>query len=193
MSVPQTQKAYILPAPLSEFTLADQPVPSIGAGDVLVRNEAVALNPVDYYLQKTPFGEQYLKFPAVIGTDFAGIVVKVGEGVTSLKEGDRILANGNWDNARGAFQEYTIAGAKFSSKVPDNVSLDEAATLPLTMITAAIGFYQKEAMGAGLVAPWEENGRGHYKGQSILITGGASSVGNFGEFYHNPALSGTIF
>ncbi|KZP26059.1 GroES-like protein [Athelia psychrophila] len=174
-----TQKALILPAAFSDFIIAPHPIPVPGPGDVLVRNEAVALNPVDRYLQKTPFGEQYLTFPTVIGTDFAGIVVKVGDGVTSLQEGDRVVANGNWGTGRGAFQEYTIATAKYASKLPTNVSFDEAASIPLTMITAAVGFYQKGAMGAGLRAPWEENGRGHYKGIPILITGGASSVGCF--------------
>lgn len=172
--------AFILPAAYGDFALTPQPIPSPEAGDVLVRNEAIALNPVDYFIQKTHFGEKYRKFPAILGTDFAGVVVKVGEGVTSLKEGDRVLGNGDWDNKRGAFQEYTIAAARFASKIPENLSFDEAASIPLTMMTAAIGFYQKGAMGAGLVAPWEEGGRGHYKGTPILITGGASSVGCYG-------------
>ncbi|KZP26163.1 medium-chain dehydrogenase/reductase like protein, partial [Athelia psychrophila] len=174
-----TQKALILPAALSDFIIASHPIPFPGPGDVLVRNEAVALNPADRHLQKSPMGEKYLTFPTVIGMDFAGVVVKVGDGVTSLQEGDRVVASGYFETERAAFQEYTLAAAKYASKLPTNISFDEAASIPLTMMTAAVGFYQKGAMGAGLRAPWEENGRGHYKGIPILITGGASSVGCF--------------
>lgn len=177
-----SQKALILPAALGDFIIASRPIPVPGPGDVLVRNEAVALNPVDRHLQKTPMGVQYLKFPAIIGIDFAGVVVKVGAGVTSLQEGDRVVASGHLDSTeRCAFQEYTVASAKYASKLPTDVSFDEASSIPLTMMTAAVGFYQKGAMGAGLRAPWEDNGRRHYKGTPILITGGASSVGCFGS------------
>lgn len=189
MSIPETQKAFLLLAAYGDFALTPQAIPSLEAGDVLVRNEAIALNPVDYYAQKSPFGEKYLTFPAVIGGDFSGVVVKVGEGVTSLKEGDRVLASGDFNNRRGAYQEYSVAAARFASKIPDNVSFDEAASIPLTMVTAAIGFYQKAAMGAALVAPWEEGGRGHYKGTPILITGGASSVGCYGTSFPSYKLA----
>jgi NADPH:quinone reductase-like Zn-dependent oxidoreductase len=74
------------------------------------------------------------------------------------------------------------------------VSFDEAATIPLGLATAAIGMYEAHAApgagagsgGAGLTAPWEAGGRGKYAGQPVVVLGGASSVGQFGEL-HAPA------
>jgi hypothetical protein len=67
-------------------------------------------------------------------------------------------------------------------QIPDNLSFDQASTIPLGLATAAIGLYQKkkERGGLELVAPWVQGGRGKYAGQPIFITGGASSVGQYG-------------
>jgi NADPH:quinone reductase-like Zn-dependent oxidoreductase len=69
-------------------------------------------------------------------------------------------------------------------QIPDNLSFDEACTIPLGLATAACGLYQNKSDrggDAGLVPPWEEGGAGKYTGQPILVIGGASSVGQFGE------------
>jgi len=59
------------------------------------------------------------------------------------------------------------------------MSFEKAATLPVGVLSAAVGLYQSpERNGAGLVAPWE-NGEGKYKGKSILVIGGSSSVGQY--------------
>ncbi|KAF7982409.1 hypothetical protein HWV62_28517 [Athelia sp. TMB] len=175
------QKALTLPAAFAQLTLESIPVPTPGPGAILVRNAAVGLNPSDWKLQKSPMGKAFLTFPgAVLGLDFAGVVESVGEGVTTFKKGDRVVAQGNWsDSKTGAFQQYSIATAQYTTKIPENISFDAAATLPLTLMTAATGLYQKGALGAGLRAPWEENGRGHYKGTSILIIAGGSCVGGY--------------
>jgi NADPH:quinone reductase-like Zn-dependent oxidoreductase len=67
-------------------------------------------------------------------------------------------------------------------QIPDNLSFDQASTIPLGLATAAVGLYQKkkERGGVELVAPWTESGRGKYAGQAIFIQGGASSVGQYG-------------
>ena len=102
----------------------------------------------------------------------------------------------------GAFQQYVLADdASLVAKVripffpmrdarltlaafqiPDTLSFDQASTIPLGLATAAIGLYQKkkERGGLELVAPWVQGGRGKYAGQAIFITGGASSVGQYG-------------
>ncbi|KZP26038.1 hypothetical protein FIBSPDRAFT_887699 [Athelia psychrophila] len=89
-----------------------------------MRNKAIALNPVGRYLQKTPFGDQYLTFPAIVGQ--------------TLQSG------------RGTAWLQTDTGPL--SALPTNVSFGEAASIPLAMITAAAGLYQKG--GAGLRALW---------------------------------------
>jgi NADPH:quinone reductase-like Zn-dependent oxidoreductase len=66
---------------------------------------------------------------------------------------------------------------------PDNISFDEAATIPLCLSTAAIGLYdspREGSYGVGLTPPWEPNGAGKYKDQGILVVGGSSCVGQFG-------------
>ena len=67
--------------------------------------------------------------------------------------------------------------------MPSNITLDQAATIPLTLATAALGLYDKKQKpfgGIGLTAPWLEGGRGKYAGQPILVVAGASSVGQLG-------------
>ncbi|ETW83489.1 quinone oxidoreductase 19 [Heterobasidion irregulare TC 32-1] len=65
-----------------------------------------------------------------------------------------------------------------------NVSFERASTLPLGLATASIGLYAEKICrgSAGLYPPWEESGRGKYKGQPILVIGGASSVGQFSAY-----------
>lgn len=181
MSAQQSQKALLLPAPRSHFAIGATSIPTPGPGTVLVRNAAVALNPIEWKIQKTGFGSDIIQFPAVIGADFAGVVVSLGEGVTALREGDRVVAQGNLENKRGSYQEYTIASADYAAKVPAVISFDEAASLPIGLMTAATGLYQNGTLGAGLRAPWDDGGRGSYAGTQILIIGGASSVGCYGE------------
>lgn len=183
MSAQQSQKALLLPAPRAQFAVGTLPIPTPGPGTVLVRNVAVALNPVEWKIQKTGFGSNVIQFPAVIGADFAGVVISVGRGVTALKEGDRVVAQGNLKNERGSYQEYTIASVDYAAKIPVAISFDEAASLPIGLMTAATGLYQNGTLGAGLRAPWDDGGRGSYAGTPILIIGGASSVGCYGALH----------
>lgn len=79
-------------------------------------------------------------------------------------------------------------------QIPNNISFEQAATVPLCFPTAAIGLYGKRASvnsrtrgGAGLVAPWDEGGRDKYKDEPIIVTAGASCLGQFSE--HSLPLS----
>ncbi|TFY57584.1 hypothetical protein EVJ58_g6935 [Rhodofomes roseus] len=147
------QKALYLTSKHGQFEVGTAPIHKPGPGQLVVKIEAAALNPVDWRVQA--WGILVEKFPAILGEDLSGIVYEVGEGVKDFKKGDRI---------------------------PDNVSFEGGATIPLGLATAVLGLYDHEdgAIGnCGLYPPWEEGGRGKYKGQSILIFGGASSVGQF--------------
>ena len=90
MFTQQSQKVLLLPAAYGDFTLVSEPIPTPAPGTALVRVVAVGLNSVDRMLQKTAFGVYQLTFPTVLGLNIAGVVVSVGEGVTTLKEGDRV-------------------------------------------------------------------------------------------------------
>ena len=106
-------------------------------------------------------------------------------------------------NATSTFKQYNVIAADLvakvcshcfpsvlwftrltsSGKIPPNITVDQAAAIPLCLGTAALGLYAKRGNrgGAGLTPPWEEGGRGKYNGQPILVFGGSSSVGQYGK------------
>ncbi|KZP09748.1 GroES-like protein, partial [Athelia psychrophila] len=90
----QTQKALAIPAPLAPYALITRPVPTPGAGDVLVKVQSIGLNPAENVV-RTEAGSWVLQeYPALTGTDGAGTVVKLGEGVIGWEVGDRVLFQG---------------------------------------------------------------------------------------------------
>ncbi|CAL1711139.1 unnamed protein product [Somion occarium] len=182
MSIPTQQKALLLPSKGADFTLVTIDVPKPEAGEVLVRVEAVGLNSLDYKIQELGFFVS--EFPAILGCDASGVVVDIGNGVTDLGIGDKVLLEPNPGYRNAAFQQFTIIKASLTSKIPANISFDEAATLPCCLMTAAIGLYAGFVPhllrgGASLTPFWAEGGRGKYAGQPIVIFGGATSVGQY--------------
>ncbi|KZP07537.1 GroES-like protein [Athelia psychrophila] len=171
------QKALFLLAKCGDFAVGSTSIPAPGPGELLIKNGAIALNPVDWKIQKYGFAVE--TFPAIIGLDLAGIVEAVGEGVIGFRKGDRVVASPTLRPRQGAFQQYTIAWAKYTAKVPQSVSIEQAASVPAGIITAAVGLYQAEQAGAGLTAPWEQDGQDKYNNRPILVLGGASSVGAY--------------
>lgn len=83
-----TQKALLLDARLGNFNVDAAPVPKPGPGEILVKVKTVALNPVDWKVQK--YGILVEKFPAILGLDIAGDVEEIAEGVTEFQKGDRV-------------------------------------------------------------------------------------------------------
>ena len=83
-----TQKALILDAKLGKFGVDIAQVPKPGSGEILIKVKAAALNPVDWKIHKYGFFVE--KFPAILGTDVAGDVEEIGEGVTEFQKGDRV-------------------------------------------------------------------------------------------------------
>jgi len=173
-----SQKTLLLTEKQGAFKINNEwPIPKPGAGEVLVKIHSTALNPVDWKIQK--LGYFISDFPAVLGTDSAGVVEEVGEGVTTFKKGDKVFHQGYFTNNTATFQQYTVVPAEIVAKIPDNISFDQAASIPLGLATAAVGFYHSnEKNGAGLDAPWE-GAEGKYQGQGVLIFGGSSSVGQY--------------
>ena len=88
MSIPSHQKALLLQSKLGQFAVDAVPVSKPGSGEILVKVEAAALNPLDWKIQA--YGLIVEKYPAVLGFDGAGTVVEVGEDVTSFAVGDRV-------------------------------------------------------------------------------------------------------
>ncbi|EIN12420.1 GroES-like protein [Punctularia strigosozonata HHB-11173 SS5] len=185
---PKEQKALVLPSKGADLVVQSATVPSPGPGEILARVDATSLNPADW---KFAFADPYrdlLQYPAILGFDAAGVVEEVGEGVTNLKKGDRAtsfylhsLWEGDIKPHRATFQQYALATAEFAAKVPDNVSLDEAASIPATLATAYLGLYSKKkddrGGGAELTPFWQSSTA--YAGQPFVLLGGATSIGQF--------------
>ena len=85
---PSTQKALILNAKQGNFNLGTAPVPKPGPGEILIKIKTVALNPVDWKIQK--YGMLVEKYPAILGLDIAGDVEEIAEGVTGFEKGDKV-------------------------------------------------------------------------------------------------------
>ncbi|MGC0379744.1 zinc-binding alcohol dehydrogenase family protein [Streptomyces sp. SAI-229] len=141
----------------------DLPVPQPGPRDLLVKVEAIAVNPVDYKVRQNndPGGE-----PKVLGWDAAGTVVAVGDEVELFQVGDDVYYAGAIDrpgtNARFHTVDERIVGRK-----PATLSFTEAAALPLTSLTAWEGLFERLGLRE---AALEQTG-------TLLVTAAAGGVG----------------
>jgi len=175
-----TNAAAWLPAPRTPLEVGPAEYTAPGADEIVVKNSAVAINPLDWILQLV--GNviyPWVKYPFVVGTDVAGEVVEVGSAVTRFAIGDRVLALATGSDpdtksaARGAFQQYTVVLERMASPIPDSLPFADAAVLPLALSTAACALFQKDHLA--LQYP---SANPTPTGQTVLITGGSTSVGS---------------
>ncbi len=110
--------------------LVDAPEPEAGPGAVRIRNRAIAINFHD--IQTRRHGEAGLEPPFVPGTDFAGEVDAVGEGVSDVSIGDRFLGI----NTHGAYAEKSVVPALLGVRIPEGVSFEQAAACPVAGLTS---------------------------------------------------------
>ncbi|CAN1131062.1 Chloroplast envelope quinone oxidoreductase homolog [Linum perenne] len=145
------------------------PVPVAKKGEVLVKVEAISLNPVDWKIQKgmlrpiLPF-----RFPHIPGSDVTGEVVEVGPGVKKFSLGDKVVGMVNHFTG-GGLAEYAVFKEYITVKRPPEVSAAEAAGLPVAALTA----HQALTQAAGI----KLDGTGPPK--RILITAGSGGVGHY--------------
>ena len=177
--MPKNEAAWLV-ARNDRLQVREAPYPEPGAGEVVVRNHAVAVNPVDWivpYLAGLPMFP-WIKRPFILGSDLAGEVVAVGGGVTEVKVGDRVLAMAAGAckqrnrAAEGAFQAYTIVLPRLTTVIPDHLSYAEAAVVPLGVTTAACGLFQSDLLALEL-----PTAKPKARDQWVIIWGGATSVG----------------
>jgi NADPH:quinone reductase len=107
----------------------DKPRPSPAAGEVLIKTEVVGVNFIDTYFRS---GHYPRELPFVLGTEVAGTVAGVGDGVTALGVDDRVVTAA----ASGAYAEFSTAPAQLVARVPSAVGLDVAASALLKGMTA---------------------------------------------------------
>lgn len=150
------------------------PISHAGPGQLLIKNHAVAINPVDWKMRDS--GWRVGSWPTIYGVDLAGEVAEVGADVTSFKVGQRVIAHPmsirSQDATESAFQHYTIVMAKATAALPDHISYEDACVLPLSISTAAHGLYSKDHLDLPL--PSQE---AKTSGKTILVWGGSGSVG----------------
>ncbi|KAL0943838.1 enoyl reductase [Colletotrichum truncatum] len=134
---PATQKAVVLGDQDKPIIKADAPCPRLSPDQVLVRTDAVALNPSDTKMRggfAIPFG--------TLGADFAGTVLAVGSAVEDVAVGDRVCGAQNImfkaTPEQGAFAEYNVTRGRTWMKVPDSWTIEAAASLPVGVSTAGL-------------------------------------------------------
>lgn len=141
--------------------IRDVPMPEMQDNDVLVKIRTAGVNPLDNMIIK---GEVKMivpySFPLVMGNEFVGIVEKVGKSVRKFQPGDRVY--GRMELKRiGAFAEYAAIDQGAIARVPDYLTDEEAASVPLTALTAM--------QALALMKP--------KNGETIFISGGTGSLG----------------
>jgi NADPH:quinone reductase-like Zn-dependent oxidoreductase len=151
------------PPDVVQITDVEKPVPK--DDEVLIKVRAASVNPLDWHFMR---GEPYfvrilagLRKPKItrLGVDLAGQVEAVGRNVTQFKPGDEVFGT-----CRGAFAEYLCTSESALVMKPDNVTFEQAASVPIAAFTALQGLRDK-----GQIQP----------AQKILINGAAGGVGTF--------------
>lgn len=146
---------------IDDVQVSEQPKPSLSEDAVLVKVHAASINPVDLRVLEGEFKAILpVKFPFILGSDFAGTVVEVGSNVTQFKAGDEVYAK---IDLNGAFAEYTVVQQSSLALKPKNISMDLAASLPLVALTAWQALVEIAKVQSG---------------QKMLIHAGSGGVGS---------------
>lgn len=148
------------------LTLGEMDVPLPGPGEVLVRVQATAVNPSDVKLRAGARPGAVMGFPRIVPhSDGAGIIEAVGEGVDPARVGARVwIWNAGWQRAFGTASEYVALPSAQACDLPDGVGFDQGACLGIPAMTA---WYALFGDGCDL------------SGQTVLVTGGAGTVGRY--------------
>lgn len=112
-----------------ELVLAEFPTPVPSGNQVLVRTEAIGVNFIDVYQRS---GQYQLPKPILLGSEAAGVVEAVGEGVTDVKRGDRV----GWAGTLGSYATHVLVPAERTVPIPDGVDSKLAAAVLLQGMTA---------------------------------------------------------
>ena len=146
--------------------LVDIERPRAASGGVVIQVAYAGVNPADWKAREGWLSLYFdYQFPFVLGFDAAGVVAEVGEGVTDLAVGDRVVTASNQGRGeRGSYAEYVASDRERVVKLPDHVALLDAAAMPTAAITAWEAVFDVAAVGAG---------------QKVLVNGGAGGTGSY--------------
>ncbi len=136
--------------------LEEVPDPTPGPGQVLIRNRAVGVNPVDTYIRAGIYGPR--QFPYILGFDAAGVVEAIGEGVTVCRAGDRVYTSATG----GAYAQKMVVEQARVYPMPARITYVEAACVGVPAATAYRALFQRGDARAG---------------QVVLVHGASGGVG----------------
>ena len=159
-------KAFIVKrySKVEKLQLVELPIPAVKDNEVLVQIYAASINQIDIKLKS---GEFKLilpyKFPLILGHDLAGIVTKIGSNVRRFKVGDEIFAQPAIYKI-GSLAEYIAINETDVALKPKNISMEEAASIPLVGLTSWQALIEKANLK---------------KGQKVFIQAGSGGVGTF--------------
>lgn len=197
----ENRAAYLVDKHGKPLEVRPAPYTAPGPGELVIRNAAVAINPLDVGTQMAgSLMFPWIKYPAIMGSDVSGVVVEVGpvDGnrlssgqVSQFSIGDRVVGHAIGVDKRSnracetAFQEYTVLRSYLKSKIPKDLSHERACVLPLGLSTAACGLFMKEYLA--LQMP-KVSSRAQMEADSssaegadkevVVIWGGSTSVGS---------------
>ncbi|KAH8800909.1 putative alcohol dehydrogenase [Xylogone sp. PMI_703] len=138
-----SQNASFLRAIGASLVIGQRPIPSPGQHQLLIKNHAIAINPVENMMQDTGYIVHTL--PLILGTDISGIIEAIGPEVTKFQKGDRVAgfacAIGTKDPNEAGYQEYTILQENASVKLPDHITFEQGAMMPMAVATAGVGIF----------------------------------------------------
>ncbi|HEU4733689.1 MAG TPA: NADP-dependent oxidoreductase [Kofleriaceae bacterium] len=145
------------------LAIVDRPEPEVGPRDVLIAVKAASLNPLDAKIREGKVKLVLRLTPPIgLGCDVAGVVERVGSGVTRFRAGDEVYAR--LEKARmGGFAERVAAHEEVVAARPARASFEEAAAVPLAGLTALQALRESAGLSAG---------------QRVLIHAGAGGVGS---------------
>ncbi|MFK4658359.1 NADPH2:quinone reductase [Bradyrhizobium japonicum] len=164
MTRQSTMRAAILETHNAPLRLSTVSTPEAVPREVLVRVHASGVNPLDTKIHAGAAAHARHPLPAILGIDLAGVVEQTGRDVTRFKPGDEVYGmTGGVGGVPGSLAEFAAVDADLLAPKPANLSMREAAALPLIFITAWEGLIDRVALKAG---------------QKVLIHGGAGGVGH---------------
>lgn len=161
-TIPQTMRAIALEQPSEQINLVDIeiPVPECFDNELLIKVEAVGLNPRDAKFAQTGFCNTW-KAPHVVGIDAVGVVVKGKKGVFPAV-GQRVMWHANISGP-GVLSEYTKVPNFAVSVVPESITANQAATIPCAGMATLIALEKLQII----------------EGTTLLVEAGAGAVGQF--------------
>jgi NADPH:quinone reductase-like Zn-dependent oxidoreductase len=162
-SIPQLMQAARAEAAGEPLRLVRAATPHPGPGEVLVCVAASGVNPLDTKILAGAAEHARQALPAILGIDVAGVVAAAGEEVTAFREGDAVYGMaGGVGGHQGSLAKYMAADARLLARKPANLTMRQAAAVPLVFITAWEGLVDRAVVRAG---------------QHVLVQGGAGGVG----------------